>query len=56
MRRNNLPIRTVLFGASGVAVVALGVLVWLIAAGPGYWGYGASLFGRVAAAPEETAL
>ena len=22
----------------------MGILVWLIAAGPGYWGYGASLF------------
>lgn len=34
----------VLFGALGIAVVALGVLVWLIAAGPGYLGYGSSLF------------
>ena len=25
------------------AVVSIGVLLWLIAAGPGYWGYGASL-------------
>jgi hypothetical protein len=34
----------ILFGALSLAVVALGVLLWLIAAGPGYWGYGASLF------------
>jgi hypothetical protein len=34
----------VLYGALGMAALALGVLVWLIAAGPGYWGYGASLF------------
>jgi hypothetical protein len=33
-----------LYGALGIAVLAVGVLVWLIAAGPGYWGYGASLF------------
>ncbi len=33
-----------LYGALGVAVLAVGFLVWLIAAGPGYWGYGASLF------------
>jgi hypothetical protein len=32
-----------LFGVLGAAVVAVGVLVWLITAGPGYWGYGASL-------------
>ncbi len=32
-----------LYGALGIAVVALGILMWLIAAGPGYWGYGASL-------------
>ncbi len=25
------------------AVVSVGVLIWMIAAGPGYWGYGASL-------------
>jgi hypothetical protein len=33
-----------LYGALGMAALAVGVLVWLIAAGPGYWGYGASLF------------
>ncbi len=33
-----------LYGALGAATLALGILVWLIAAGPGYWGYGASLF------------
>lgn len=32
---------TPVFAVAGAA--ALGVLVWLIAAGPGYWGYGASL-------------
>jgi hypothetical protein len=33
-----------LYGALGAAALAVGTLVWLIAAGPGYWGYGASLF------------
>ena len=33
-----------LYGALGAAGLALGVLIWLVAAGPGYWGYGASLF------------
>ncbi len=33
----------ILFGALAVAVVALAALLWLITAGPGYWGYGASL-------------
>ncbi len=32
---------TWIFGSTGAA--ALSVLAWLIAAGPGYWGYGASL-------------
>ncbi|MGH9519384.1 MAG: hypothetical protein ACRD2D_07025, partial [Terriglobales bacterium] len=27
----------------GIGLACLGMLVWLIAAGPGYWGYGASL-------------
>lgn len=29
--------------ASAAAIGALAVLIWIIAAGPGYWGYGASL-------------
>ncbi len=33
----------VLAALAGSALVAAAVLVWLIAAGPGYWGYGASL-------------
>jgi hypothetical protein len=33
-----------LYGALGAAALSVGILVWLIAAGPGYWGYGASLF------------
>lgn len=33
--------RTLAFLGSGLAAVA--VIIWLIAAGPGYWGYGASL-------------
>jgi hypothetical protein len=32
-----------LFGALGSGVLAAVILLWLIAAGPGYWGYGASL-------------
>jgi hypothetical protein len=32
-----------LYAALGSAAVAIGVLVWLVAAGPGFWGYGASL-------------
>jgi hypothetical protein len=27
----------------GIGAAAAGILIWLIAAGPGYWGYGASL-------------
>ena len=37
-----VPQRTLLV-FSGVLVASLGVLIWLIAAGPGYLGYGASL-------------
>jgi hypothetical protein len=33
----------VLYGSAAAALVALSVLCWLIAAGPGYLGYGASL-------------
>jgi hypothetical protein len=43
-----------LFALSGAAAACLGVLVWIIAAGPGYLGYGASLLwtgARKAAAP-----
>lgn len=32
-----------LYGSLAGAVAALAVLTWMIAAGPGYWGYGASL-------------
>jgi hypothetical protein len=32
-----------LIGFLGIAAVALFALLWLIAGGPGYWGYGASL-------------
>lgn len=32
-----------LFAFAGAAAAAAAILVWLIAAGPGYWGYGASL-------------
>jgi len=32
-----------LFGFFGSAAVAGAILLWLISAGPGYWGYGASL-------------
>ncbi len=32
-----------LFGALGSGILAALILLWLIAAGPGYWGYGASL-------------
>ncbi len=33
-----------LYGALGATALAVGILIWLIATGPGYWGYGASLF------------
>ena len=33
-----------MYGALGAATLAAAILVWLITAGPGYWGYGASLF------------
>ncbi len=32
-----------LFGSMAAAVASVGVLVWMIAAAPGYWGYGAGL-------------
>lgn len=32
-----------LYGFAAAAVAIIGVLVWLVAAGPGFWGYGASL-------------
>lgn len=32
-----------LYASIGLGLACLGMLVWLIAAGPGYWGYGASL-------------
>jgi hypothetical protein len=32
-----------LYGFTGTAAAAIAVLAWLIAAGPGFWGYGASL-------------
>ena len=32
-----------LFALGGAGLACLGVLVWMIAAGPGYMGYGASL-------------
>ncbi len=36
------PVRR-LVGFAGSGAIAAGVLIWLIVAGPGYWGYGASL-------------
>jgi hypothetical protein len=35
--------RGLLAGLLGAAVAAAAILVWLVTAGPGYWGYGASL-------------
>ncbi|MGH9481575.1 MAG: hypothetical protein ACRD1L_05735, partial [Terriglobales bacterium] len=32
-----------LYGSLGAGLASLGVLIWMIAAGPGFWGYGASL-------------
>ena len=32
-----------LFALGGSAAVAAAILIWMIASGPGYWGYGASL-------------
>ena len=44
-----------LWSLAGAGGVAAAILVWLIAAGPGYWGYGASLLwtgaGRASARP-----
>jgi len=34
---------TWLYGSLGVGVASLAALVWMIAAGPGFWGYGAAL-------------
>ena len=45
-----------LFAALGAALVAAGVLVWLIAAGPGYWGYGASLLWIGKGSPDKRPL
>jgi hypothetical protein len=45
-----------LFGALGIAAAALGVLMWLIVAGPGYWGYGASLLWTGAGTPGKKPL
>lgn len=32
-----------IYSSIGAGVGCMGVLIWMIAAGPGYWGYGASL-------------
>ena len=45
-----------LYSALGVAAVALAVLVWLITAGPGYWGYGASLLWTGSGSPGKKPL
>lgn len=34
---------TLLYSFAGAATAAVAVLIWMVAAGPGYWGYGASL-------------
>ncbi len=48
--------RRALSGFFGSGAVAAGVLVWLIAAGPGYWGYGASLLWTGSASPGKRPL
>ncbi len=45
-----------LWGFLGSSVVAALVLIWLIAAGPGYWGYGASLLWTGSANPGKRPL
>lgn len=45
-----------LWSLAGGAAVAAGILVWLIAAGPGYWGYGASLLWTGAGRASERPL
>ncbi len=45
-----------LLGFLGSGVVAALVLIWLIAAGPGYWGYGASLLWTGSANPGKRPL
>jgi hypothetical protein len=45
-----------LYAALGAAVFAIGVLVWLIAAGPGYWGYGSSLLWTGSGSPGKRPL
>jgi hypothetical protein len=42
-----------LYGALAVAVASLGILIWLVAAGPGYWGYGASLLWTGSGNPDK---
>ena len=45
--RNNAPERIrsnrTLYGSAAAFAAAAAVLIWMIAAGPGYWGYGAAL-------------
>ena len=36
--------QAVLYGFAGAAAAAVAILMWLVVAGPGFWGYGASLF------------
>ncbi len=45
-----------LFGSLAAAVVAASVLLWLIFAGPGYWGYGASLLWTGSGSPGKKPL
>ena len=45
-----------LLGLGGSGVVAAAILLWLIAAGPGYWGYGASLLWTGSASPGKRPL
>lgn len=47
---------TMLFGALGLATAACGLLLWLIFAGPGYWGYGASLLWTGSGSPGKRPL
>ncbi|MBV9501704.1 MAG: hypothetical protein JO138_20225 [Acidobacteriaceae bacterium] len=45
-----------LFAWIGSGVVAAAILIWLIAAGPGYWGYGAGLLWTGTGSPDKRPL
>ena len=48
--------RRLLLACAGSAAAAAGILIWLIAAGPGYWGYGAGLLWTGSGNPDKRPL